>query len=80
LKGNMPLEIRVHRRKGNLLYASETRILDATIGDEAGWEEMPITHGEALVINTAVIHAPHRLRFTFQGMIRQAAWQLYTGA
>lgn len=80
LKGNMPLDIRIHRRKRVLLYASEPRILDAAIGDEAGWEEMPVAPGEALMVNTAAIHAPHRLRFTFQGMVRRSAWDRFTGA
>lgn len=80
LKGNMPLEIRIHRRKRVLMYASEPRILDAAIGDEAGWEEMPVASGEALAISIAAIHAPRRLRFAFEGMIRQTAWRRFTGA
>jgi len=79
VKGNMPLEIRLHRRRRVELYASESRILDAAIGDEAGWEDMPVAPGEALVINTASLHTPCRLRFTFQGMARLAAWPRFTG-
>jgi len=80
LKGNMPLEVRMHRRKRVVLYASESRILDAALGDDAGWEDMPMAPGEALAITTAAIHAPRRLRFAFQGMVQQATWQRYTGA
>jgi len=79
LKGNMPLDIRLHRRKRVLLYASEPRILDDAIGGDAGWENMPVVPGEALVVNTEAIHTPHRLWFTFQGMIRRSAWDRFTG-
>lgn len=79
LKGNMPLEIRLHRQRRLLLYASERRILDAAIGDEAGWEEMPVVPGEALVINTTAIHTPCRMRFTLQGMIRCSVRDRFTG-
>jgi len=68
LKGNMPLEVRLHRRKRVVLYASEARILDMALDGEAGWEEIPVVPGEALVFNTAAIHAPQRMRFTFSGM------------
>lgn len=79
VKGNMPLEIRIHRRKRVVLYASEPRILDAAIGSDAGWEDMPVAPGEALVINTTSIDAPRRLQFTFQGMIQRSAWDRFTG-
>jgi len=79
LKGNMPLEVRLHRRRRLLLYASESRILDAALGDDAGWEEMPVAPGEALVINTAAIHAPRRWRFSFRGMARPSEWCRFTG-
>lgn len=80
LKGNMPLEVRIHRNRRLLLYASEPRIFDAAIGDEAGWEAIPVAPGEALVVSTAAIHAPCRLRFTFQEMAWQAARDGFTGA
>jgi glucosamine 6-phosphate synthetase-like amidotransferase/phosphosugar isomerase protein len=79
LKGNMPLAVRIHRRKRILLYASESRILDAALGNDAGWEEIPVAPGEALAINTAAIHAPRRWRFAFRGMARSSTWQCFTG-
>ncbi|OPZ82721.1 MAG: hypothetical protein BWY76_02627 [bacterium ADurb.Bin429] len=80
LKGNMPLDVRLHRRKQLLLYASEARILDAALGGEAGWEEIPLVSGDALIVDAAALHAPRRVRFTFQGLLRQPGWQCYTGA
>jgi amidophosphoribosyltransferase len=68
LKGNMPLEVRLHRKKRVVLYASEARILDVALDGETGWEVIPVLPGEALVFNTAAIHAPQRRVFTFSGM------------
>jgi len=79
LKGNMPLEILLHRKRRLLMYASELRILDRVLGGEAGWVEVPVVPGEALVVNIAAIHSPYRWRFTFQGMVGRTAWQQYTG-
>lgn len=80
LKGNMPLEVRIHRDRSLLLYASESRILDVAIGDEPGWEGMSMAPGEALVISTTTLHTPRRLRFGFQGTAQRARWAQYTGA
>lgn len=77
LKGNMPLEVRVHRRTRVLLYASEARILDLALDGEAGWEICPLTYCEGLVINTQA-WTIHRVPFTFQGL-QAAAGQSYTG-
>jgi len=79
LKGNMPLEVRLHRRKRVVLYASEAKILEMALGEEAGWEAIPVVSGEALVFDTAAIHLPKRRRFTFQGLARTVSWQRYTG-
>jgi glucosamine 6-phosphate synthetase-like amidotransferase/phosphosugar isomerase protein len=79
LKGNMPLDVRLHRRQRIWLYASEPRILDAALGDDARWEAMPMAPGDALVINTASIDASRRLWFTFEGMARRVVSQRYTG-
>jgi len=80
LKGNMPLEILLHRKRRLLLYASERRILDRVLGGEAGWEEVFLAPGEALVINATEIHAPCRWRFSFLGMARESMCQRLTGA
>ena len=79
LKGNMPLEVRLHRRKRVVIYASEARILDKALDGEAGWEYIPVAFGEALVFDTSAIHAPRRHRFTFQGLTRQSGWSRFTG-
>lgn len=79
LKGNMPLEVRLHRRKRLVLYASEARILDKALNDESGWEELPMAPGEALVFNTTALHLPHRCRFTFRGLDEKSTWHRYTG-
>lgn len=79
LKGNMPLDVRLHRRKRAVLYASEACILDLALAGEPGWQALPCDAGEALIINTAAIHTPRRYRFTFQGLARTSAWPRYTG-
>ena len=78
LKGNMPLEVRIQPRTRVLLYASEVRILDRVLGDEAGWEPLVLAHGEGLVINTQA-WTMRRVPFTFQG-IACATGSNYTGA
>jgi hypothetical protein len=75
----MPFEVRFHRHKQIVLYASEPRIIDAPIGDDAEWEEIPLVPGEALTINTVAIHAPCRQRFTFEGMAHQVAQHRFSG-
>jgi len=78
LKGNMPLEIRMHLRTRVLLYASDARILDRSLAGEAGWEPLPLTHGEGLVVNTHT-WTHRRMSFTFQGLDTSAGAS-YTGA
>jgi len=78
LKGNMPLEVCIQPRTRVLLYASEARILDRVLGDEAGWEPLVLAHGEGLVINTQA-WTMRRVPFTFQG-IACATGNNYTGA
>ena len=78
LKGNMPLEVRIQPRTRVLLYASEARILDRVLDDEAGWEPLVLAHGEGLVINTQA-WTMRRVPFTFQG-IAFATGNSYTGA
>ena len=42
LKGNKPLELRIHRRHRVILYASDAAYLDAVLDDERGWHELPV--------------------------------------
>jgi len=77
LKGNMPLEVRIHTRTRALLYASEARILDRVLASETGWETLPLAHGEGLVVNTQT-WTLQRMPFTFQGL-HTIAGTSYTG-
>lgn len=78
LKGNMPLEVRFQPRTRVLVYASETRILDRALAGEAGWETLPLAHGEGLVVNTHT-WTLQRVPFTFYGL-DTIAGASYTGA
>ena len=78
LKGNMPLEVRIQPRTRVLAYASEARILDRALIGEAGWEPLPLAHGEGLVVNTHT-WTHRRVPFTFQGLNTMAGHS-YTGA
>jgi len=42
LKGNKPLELRVHRRYRVAIYASDPAFLDAVLTDERGWRELSV--------------------------------------
>jgi amidophosphoribosyltransferase len=77
LKGNMPLEVRIQPRGRVLLYASEARILDRALAGDAGWEPLPLAHGEGLVVNTHT-WTLRRVSFTFQGLDTSAGAS-YTG-
>jgi len=77
LKGNMPLEVRIQPRTRVLVYASEARILDRALIGEAGWETLPLAHGEGLVVNTHT-WTHRRVPFTFQGLNTMAGHS-YTG-
>lgn len=78
IKGNMPLEVRINPHSRTLLYASEVRILDQTIGNEAEWESLPMAHGEGLIINTHDWKM-RRVPFTFRGIDAKTTAS-YTGA
>jgi len=78
LKGNMPLEVRIQPRTRVLVYASEARILDRALTGEAGWQPLPLAHGEGLVVNTHT-WTLRRVPFTFQGLNTLASAS-YTGA
>jgi len=77
LKGNMPLEVRIQPRTRVLVYASEARILDRALTGEAGWEPLPLAHGEGLVVNTNT-WMQRRVPFTFLGLTTMAGHS-YTG-
>jgi amidophosphoribosyltransferase len=81
MKGNMPLEVRYHKKKKLLIYASEARILDWVMVGEDGWEEVVMKPGEALVVNIHDICEPLRYQFTFKGMAvsRYYVLQRFTG-
>ena len=42
LKGNKPLELRIHRRYRVVIYASDPAFLDAVLADERGWRELSV--------------------------------------
>ena len=42
LKGNKPLELRIHRRHRAVLYASDAEYLDEVLDEERGWRELPV--------------------------------------
>ncbi|RMG31335.1 MAG: hypothetical protein D6721_01505 [Gammaproteobacteria bacterium] len=42
LKGNQPLELRIHRRHRAVLYTSDPAFLDAVLADERGWRPLPL--------------------------------------
>jgi len=72
------LEVRVHPDWQVLCYASETRILDIALHGAAGWQPLPLAHGEGLVVNTQA-WTLRRVPFLFQGLYTEAGHS-YTGA
>lgn len=42
LKGNKPLELRIHRKHRAVLYASDPAFLDAVLAEERGWRELSV--------------------------------------
>jgi hypothetical protein len=78
LKGNMPLEVRIQPHIRLLIYASEARILDRALTGESGWETLPLTHGEGLVVNTHTWTFQY-MSFSFQGL-NTLTGTSYTGA
>ena len=49
LKGNKPLELRIHKRHRAVLYASDAAYLDAVLDEERGWFELSIPPMSLLV-------------------------------
>ncbi|MHB9038361.1 MAG: class II glutamine amidotransferase [Armatimonadota bacterium] len=52
VKGNQPLEVRCHRKRAIIAYASETEILDAALSKEPGWEKIRIPAWRLVVVDT----------------------------
>jgi len=77
LKGNMPLEVRVHPDRQVLVYASEVRILELALSGDAGWVPLPLARGEGLIVNTQA-WTLRRVQFIFQGLHTDAG-PSYTG-
>jgi glucosamine 6-phosphate synthetase-like amidotransferase/phosphosugar isomerase protein len=67
LRGNMPLEVRVHRRQRLLAYASEAPILARGLTDD-GWATVPVAEGEGLVVDTRALADPVRVPCRFRGV------------
>jgi glucosamine 6-phosphate synthetase-like amidotransferase/phosphosugar isomerase protein len=74
LRGNMPLEVRLHRRQKLLAYASEAPILARGLTDD-GWATVPVAEGEGLVVDAHAL-AIRRATFPFRGITTTAGdWQ-----
>ena len=52
VKGNQPLEVRCHRKRAIIAYASEPEILKAALSEERGWEEIRIPAWRLVVVDT----------------------------
>jgi hypothetical protein len=52
LKGNMPLEVWQHPKRRLLAYASETQILEQSVGDDDGWRVLEIPSWRVAAVNT----------------------------
>jgi hypothetical protein len=66
LRGNMPLEVRLHRRQKLLAYASEATILGRGISG-AVWETVPLTEEQGIVINAGDVASLRRCTVPFRG-------------
>lgn len=65
LKGNKPLELRIHRRHRAVLYASDPAFLDAVLADERGWRPLPLEPMTMLVFRHESLMEFSRESFTF---------------
>ena len=66
LKGNMPLDVWHHRRRGLIAYASEERILRMALQDK-GWQAVEIGAGHGLVCDVSDLRMLEHPRFDFAG-------------
>lgn len=67
LKGNMPLEVRWHRRLRAWAYASEAPILTRALADNEGWKTVTVPAYHALVANTLSDIPLNLIPFAFGG-------------
>ncbi|MHB1463365.1 MAG: class II glutamine amidotransferase [Armatimonadota bacterium] len=58
VKGNQPLELRYHKRRGLIAYASEPEILDEAIGSVRGWTNIEIPAWHIAVVDTRFMEIP----------------------
>jgi len=65
LKGNKPLELRIHRRHRAVLHASDQAFLDAVLADERGWRPLPLEPMTMLVFRHESLMEFSRESFTF---------------
>src|SRR5690606_10872661 len=65
LKGNKPLELRIHRRHRAVLYASDPGFLDAVLADERGWRPLLLEPMTMLVFRHESLMEFSRESFTF---------------
>ena len=52
IKGNQPLELRYHKERGLIAYASESQILDGVVGLETGWQVIRIPPWRLVIADT----------------------------
>ncbi|MHB9036973.1 MAG: class II glutamine amidotransferase [Armatimonadota bacterium] len=51
VKGNQPLEVRCHRKRAIIAYASDPGILNAALSKEHSWEEIRIAEWRLVVVD-----------------------------
>ena len=75
LKGNKPLELRIHRRHRAVLYASDPTYLDAARDDERGWRELAVSPMSLMVFRHGDVmdYSTEPLEFVTQARRRKNA-------
>jgi amidophosphoribosyltransferase len=59
VRGTMPLIIMLHRKRRLLIYASSEATIMQALGTATGWVPVPISMGEACLIDTEKLHDIH---------------------
>jgi len=59
VRGTMPLTLWLHRQRRLLIYASEEATIMQALGTAAGWVPVPISMGEACLIDTEKLDDIH---------------------